>query len=233
MTPSPPTPARSSRSSGQSSRSIASPRRPRRTRPSTSAGYPARRLRPRSTARSSRRSSGFQLVLRINVIAQEVFDREALIQSVLSAYLGLALTAVESPQEPAMVSVPTIRDLLFVRVAELHALQTAREQVEARYLQSAQALFPAGLRAWDGQRHASEREAVIADRLAELDGCEPAPPDDPGATDARVAQLVADHVDPARSNAYDQVGDGRRALSVAVRWLRPKLLGDDPQITRS
>ena len=173
-----------------------------------------------------------QLVLRINVIAQEFLDREALIQGVLSAYLALALTADEGPQERAILSVPTIRDLLFGRVAELHALQTAREQLAARYLETAQALFPAGLRAWDGQRHASEREAVIADRLAELDGCEPAPPDDPGATDARVAQLVADHVDPARSNAYDQIGDGRRALAVAVRWLRPKLLDDDPQITR-
>ena len=132
-----------------------------------------------------------------------------------------------------MLSIPRIRDALFVRVAELHALQTAREQLAARYLETAQALFPAGLRAWDGQRHASEREAVIADRLAELDGREPAPPDDQGAIDARVAQLVADHVDPARSNAYDQIGDGRRALSVAVRWLRPKLIGDDPQMTRS
>jgi len=35
-----------------------------------------------------------------------------------------------------------------------------------------------------------------------------------------VAQLIADHVEPARSKAYHELGDGRRALSIAVGWLR-------------
>jgi hypothetical protein len=68
----------------------------------------------------------------------------------------------------------------------------------------------------------------MAMRMAELDGAEPPPPDDQAALDARVAQLVADLVEPARSKAYDELGDGRRAIELAVRWLRPKLLGDDP-----
>jgi hypothetical protein len=41
---------------------------------------------------------------------------------------------------------------------------------------------------------------------------------------------VADHVDRARSNAHHQIGDGRRALALAVRWLRPKLRADDVAI---
>jgi hypothetical protein len=65
--------------------------------------------------------------------------------------------------------------------------------------------------------------AVIALRLAELDRFDPPPPDDPAAVEARVAQLVADHVEPARSTAYNELGDGRRAVIVATRWLRPKL----------
>jgi hypothetical protein len=60
-------------------------------------------------------------------------------------------------------------------------------------------------------------------RLAELDGVEGPPSDDPAAFDARVAQLVADHVEPARTTAWDQLGGGRQALSHAVRWIRPKL----------
>jgi len=63
----------------------------------------------------------------------------------------------------------------------------------------------------------------MALRLAELDGAEEPPPDDPAAFEARVAQLTADHVEPARSNAWDQLGDGHRAMSLAVRWIRPKL----------
>jgi hypothetical protein len=38
-----------------------------------------------------------------------------------------------------------------------------------------------------------------------------------------VAQLVAEDVEPARSKAYDDLGEGRRAQSIAVGWLRPKV----------
>jgi hypothetical protein len=41
-----------------------------------------------------------------------------------------------------------------------------------------------------------------------------------------VSDLVGDLVEPARLTAYDELGDGRPALTVAVRWLRPELLGD-------
>jgi hypothetical protein len=71
---------------------------------------------------------------------------------------------------------------------------------------------------------------VIAVRLAELDGEPPPGDEDPVAFDARVAELVAGFVEPARSRAYDELGDGRRAEALAVRWLRPKLVFEDPVI---
>jgi hypothetical protein len=58
---------------------------------------------------------------------------------------------------------------------------------------------------------------MIAIRLAEFDGAEPPTDDDAVAVKARVAQFVADHVEPARLKAYDELGGGRRALNIAVR----------------
>jgi hypothetical protein len=52
------------------------------------------------------------------------------------------------------------------------------------------------------------------------------------AIDARVTNFVSDLVEPARSKAYNELGDGRRALAVAVGWLRPKLIAD-PAISGS
>jgi hypothetical protein len=43
---------------------------------------------------------------------------------------------------------------------------------------------------------------------------------------ARVAaswKLMADHVEPARVKALVEMGEGRRAVSVAMAWLAPKL----------
>ena len=105
----------------------------------------------------------------------------------------------------------------------LDALETARTTVEARYLDGMAADFPAARRAWAEQRTRSETMAVIALRIAELDGADPPPPDDPAVFDARVAALLGDLVEPARSTAYGELGDGRRALAIAVGWLEPKL----------
>jgi len=60
-------------------------------------------------------------------------------------------------------------------------------------------------------------------RLAELDGLDPLPAGDPDAFAARVDQLIADHVEPARVKALDELDEGRRAASIAMRWLLPKL----------
>jgi hypothetical protein len=165
-----------------------------------------------------------QLVLQIYILAQEFLDREALIQAALSAQLALAIEADDRNSERATLPIARFRDLLIGRVSELHAMEAARLEVERRYLDGVATLFPAGQRAWDIQRTESERGAVIAMRLTEFDGAAPPPDDDPMAIEARVAKLVADHVEHARLKAYDELGDGRRALKVAVRWLRPKIL---------
>ena len=164
-----------------------------------------------------------QLVLRINALTQEFIDREVLIDGALSAHLGLAVHAGSGqPNDKGPIGLVPVRDLLFARVTELHAFETARASVQRKHLDGATALFPAAVREWAEQRTRSETLAVTAFRIAELDGRDPPPPDDEATFDARVAQLVADHVEPARSKAYYEVGDGRRGLSLAVAWLRPK-----------
>lgn len=60
----------------------------------------------------------------------------------------------------------------------------------------------------------------MAVRLAELDGAPPLPPDDPAAFEAKVVALAADLVEPAKSKAYNELGDGRRAQTIAAAWLR-------------
>jgi hypothetical protein len=164
-----------------------------------------------------------QLVLRINALTQGFIDREVLIAGALSAHLGLAVHAGSGqPIDKASVGLVQVRDVLFARVAEVHAFESARATVERRHLDGATALFPAAVREWAEQRTQSEMLAVAAFRIAELDGFDPPPPDDGAALDARVAQLVADHVEPARSKAYYELGDGRRGLSLAIGWLRSK-----------
>ena len=83
--------------------------------------------------------------------------------------------------------------------------------------------FRPAVRAWAEQLERTERLAVMAERLSELDGVDPSPPDEPAAFEARVEQLVADHVEPARVKALDELGEGRRAMSITMRWLEPKL----------
>ncbi len=85
------------------------------------------------------------------------------------------------------------------------------------------ALFPGQQRAWETQRESSECSAVLADRLAELDGLGSTIENEPPVFDARVAELVVDYVEPARSRAYDELGDGGRAQAIAASWLRQRL----------
>jgi hypothetical protein len=194
----------------------------------------ARRLakgRPRPEAETFVRRSIVEtlfrghLVLRINVVTHEVLDREQLLHAGLSAYLALALTSTEHGEKPRLLSIDRIRDLLFLRVDELLAYQEARVTTERRYLAGATALFPAVARAWDAQVHEMQTLAITADRLAELDGLPGAQDPDPDAATKRIAQLSADLVEPARSRAYEQAGNGRRAFDVATAWLRPKVIG--------
>ena len=169
------------------------------------------------------------LVLRINVVTHELLDREVLVHAFLAANLGLALDpcAESAGHGDRLSRLVVCRDLLLRRVDELMAAEAARTSVENQYLDGQPAGFPVLLQAWAAQLHEGQKLAAIAMGLAEHDGApDPAVPD-PAAFDARVKGLRGDLVEWARLQTHDQLGDGRRALAVAVRWLRPKVLGDD------
>ena len=112
-------------------------------------------------------------------------------------------------------------------MTELLASAEARSAVESRYLAGHPALFPAEAVRFTEQLEATQRQTVLAMRLAELDGL---PPGEPGHADAvavRAETLVGDLVEPAKVKALEKLGDGRRALSIATRWLRGKAESPD------
>ncbi len=137
----------------------------------------------------------YHLVLRTVVFAQEAIDREGLIEALLTAHFGLATIDTEDGKRSA---VPThawrlnaVRTGALGRLSEYRAMELARSRVEATYFEGRPVLFPAMVRAWAEQLERTEHVAMMAERLAELDGLEPSPPDDPDAFAARVEQLVA------------------------------------------
>ena len=156
----------------------------------------------------------------------ELLEREALIDAALSAHVAL-LTGEGRAAHRRDTTYPdrfaTLRGLLLFRMAELRAAQEAREAVEARYLAGHTALFPDAVEAWDAQVKSTETIADVACRLADLDGVPPSEPPDPEAASARVTELVADLVEPAKTTALEKLGEGERAQSIATAWLRPKL----------
>jgi hypothetical protein len=163
-----------------------------------------------------------QLVLAINVRSQDSLDREGLIYVALMGQVAMAIGIPDAPVEATpLARLVQARDLLIGRVAELHAFETARSRVEARYLDGVAADFPVAREAWDRQRRESEEAAVMATRLSELDGARPPPPEgDSVAFEAKVTSMVVDLVEPAKSKAYNELGDGRRAQMIAAAWWR-------------
>jgi hypothetical protein len=173
----------------------------------------------------------FDLVLRILVVSHERLDREALVDAVLAAQLALLMSMdkKERAREPAYLRrVGLLRDLAMTRVDELRLAQQAREQVETRYLGGHPALFPEAVAAWEEQVRSAQTIAAMAVRLAELDGLQPPEPDGVN-TAARMAELVADLVEPARVTALEKLGEGARAAGLAVRWLRTVLSAADDE----
>ena len=171
----------------------------------------------------------FDLVLRILVTTHELLEREGLIDATLSAHLAL-LTSEGRTERRRDATYPerfaTLRGLLRFRVRELRSAQEAREAVEARYLAGHTALFPDAVTAWDEQLRNSETLADVAVRLAALDGVPPAVPSDPAADSARVTEIVADLVEPAKTTALEKLGEGEQAQRIAIGWLRSKLAPD-------
>lgn len=113
--------------------------------------------------------------------------------------------------------------MTLLRVNEMLASREARTSVEARYLDGYPALFPDIGAAFEAQLRTSQEIAVMAMRAAELDGVEPAPPEDPDALMARAAELVADLVEPAKSETLEKLGEGRQALDIDAGWVRKKM----------
>jgi hypothetical protein len=168
----------------------------------------------------------FELVMRINVVAHELLDREELIAALFASQLALLLgegRGKRRPDEPHQRRLELCRRLSLLRVDELLASREARTTVEARYLDGHAALFPELDARFDSQLRTSQEIAASAVRAAELDGVEPAPAEDPVAFNARVGELVADLVEPAKVEALDKLGEGRRAFDIASHWVRGKL----------
>ena len=152
---------------------------------------------------------------------QDLLDRELLLEGLISAHLGLATIDTEGGKRSAVPThasrLESIRALALARLAEWRALGTARSRVEARYVDGHPALFPATIRDWAEQLERIATLAGLAERLAELDGLNPSSLEDPDAVAPRVDQFVDDLVEPARVKALDEMGEGRRAMSIAMR----------------
>jgi hypothetical protein len=77
--------------------------------------------------------------------------------------------------------------------------------------------------AWDAQVKSTEIIADMAVRLPEFDGVPPAPPPDPAVVSDRTTELLADLVEPAKSETLDKLGEGKQAFDIAASWVRAKL----------
>jgi hypothetical protein len=166
----------------------------------------------------------FELVMRINVTAHELLEREALIDAALSANLALAFRDDEQRADPKRLEhLGRLRDLIVIRISELRATAQARTIASERYLQGQSALFPNLAGAWEEQFKSTTLIADMAVRMAQIDGVPDAAPPDPEALSRRIAELVADLVQPAKADALDKLGEGKRAFDIANAWVRAKL----------
>lgn len=168
----------------------------------------------------------FELVMRINVTAHELLEREELISTIFALQLAMLLgdeRGKRRPDDSHLSRLELCRRLTLLRVNELLASREARVSVEARYLDGHPALFPDLAAAFEEQLLQSQKIAVMAVRAAELDGVEPAPPEDPEALKVRTNQLVSDLAEPAKSEVLEKLGESRRAFDIAAGWVRAKL----------
>jgi hypothetical protein len=166
----------------------------------------------------------FQLALRALTMAEDAIDREGLRYAALTAQLGLVVT--DGSFFPSRAEgLATLREAAIRWANELRATETARTRVEVEYFGGTPVLYPATARRWVEQRQLSDGLVDLIARIAAFeDDLPPPPPDDPVLFEARVVQLIANHVEPARVKALDEMGEGRRAASIALRWLAPKAI---------
>lgn len=169
----------------------------------------------------------YELVIRINITAQEELERAALIDAALSAHIAVLVSEERATRRQSTTYLERMaarRDLAAFRRNELRVAAQARTIVEERYLDGHGALFPDVAAAWAEQVRRTEDLADLADGLAELDGVPDPQAADPEALPARTAELVADLVEPAKSSALEMVGECPRAFRIATAWLRTKFL---------
>jgi hypothetical protein len=63
---------------------------------------------------------------------------------------------------------------------------------------------------------------AFADRVCQTDGVG-LPLPDPDVHAGRIEQLISDFVEPARADALEDLGQGRRAFGIAASFVRGKL----------
>lgn len=167
----------------------------------------------------------FELILRINVTAHEILEKEEMLQ--VAAVAVLALLGGEGEEASGGArhheTLAQVLGLLLSRVAELEAAGQARTQAEQQYLDACPALFPDTREAWVDQVRATREVAVMAVRLVELDGVDLPRSEDEDAISDRAAVLLADLVEPAKAIALEKLGEGERAHRIITGWLRTKL----------
>jgi hypothetical protein len=184
----------------------------------------------------------FELVMRINVVAHEMIDKEVLVYAAFAGQLAMLVSddRTERLKDPVYLRrMAQCRDLTAMRGVEFLAEQEARSVAEGRHLGGHPALFPDGIGQWAERLRLTQELAVMADRIAELDGVPPAAPTDPDVVARRAGVLAADLIEPARSTALEKLDVGRLAHRLATGWLRSKLqsppagmgLQDSPVVT--
>jgi hypothetical protein len=162
-----------------------------------------------------------------------MIDKEGLVYAALAGQLAMLVSddRAERLSDPVYLRrIAQCRDLTLMRVVELTAEEEARSTAEGQYLAGHPALFPDGINQWAEQLHLSQELAVMADRIAELDGAPPAAATGPEATAARAATLASDLIEPARSSALEKLDEGRLAHRIATGWLRSKLQSPEAAI---
>jgi hypothetical protein len=146
-----------------------------------------------------------------------LLGRGAQRSSGLAVHVGSRL-----PIDKAPVGLVQVRDVLFARVTELHAFETARTTVERKHLDGVTALFPAAVRDWAGSGRGARRLPLrrfgSPSWTASIHRHQ---------TTRRLSMPAWQSSlpitsSPPRSKAYYEPGDGRRGMSLAIGWLRSK-----------
>jgi hypothetical protein len=168
----------------------------------------------------------FRLVLRIINVTCDLLDRQLLLEGLFGARLGLLVTTAQHNGKGDSGCLPDLielRDLIVGRVDEFLAAEKARATVERRYLAGHPALFPDRQAEWTERLGSSQRLGAIAVGLTDKEDVAPPSPPEAEVAAARVERLIVDLVEPARTEALEDLGQGRRAFGIATSWVRSKL----------